>query len=85
MGSKAMPRTPADKKMGMRHLKVTIALDRRKIADHRAAAAKAKRGSNLYSAAYHEAHAEGHIKDIKERKKAYQKYSRAKMKVKNGK
>lgn len=81
MGSKSMPRTPADKKMGMRHLKMTIALEKQKISDHKKAASAAKRGNNLYSAAYHDSHAKGHEKDIKERQKAYKKYAKARMKA----
>ena len=81
-----MPVTSGDKKMGMRHLKMTIALEKRKIADHEKAAKQARSGNQLYSAAYHDAHAKEHKKDIKDRQKAYKKYSKAKMKAvkKNG-
>jgi hypothetical protein len=81
MGSKAMPRTAADKKMGMRHLQMTMKLEKRKIADHRKAATSAKKVGDKGSVRYNLSHMKGHVQDVKERQKAYKKYSKIQAKA----
>lgn len=81
MGSRAMPKTRNDVELGMRHLDRTIKLEKSKIADHRKAAAQAKKAGDKGSVRYNEAHLKGHEKDIKDRKKAYKKYAKVKLKA----
>jgi hypothetical protein len=81
MGSKAMPRTSADRKMGIKHLQLTRDLEKRKIADHKKAAQAAKKVGDKGSYQYNVSHQKGHEKDLKERSKTIKKYLKAKVKA----
>lgn len=81
MGSKVMPRTTADRKMGIRHLKMTRDLEVRKIKDHKKAADQAKKVGDKSSVQYNLSHAKGHEKDLKDRQKTIKKYLKARVKV----
>lgn len=81
MSSKVMPRTAADRKMGIRHLKMTAKLEKRKLADHVKAAKVAKKTGNSGSYKYNAAHAKEHKKELKNRQKTIKKYLKAKVKA----
>lgn len=81
MGSKAMPKTKADVKLGMKHLERTIKLEQSKISDHRKAAQAAKKAGNKGSMQYNLSHLKGHQADIKDRQKAYKKYRKVTVKA----
>ena len=76
-----MPRTSADRKMGTRHLKMTIQLEKKKIADHRKAATTAKKSGDKSSYTYNKSHMDGHIADVKDRQKVLKKYAKAQVKA----
>ena len=76
-----MPRSKADVALGMKHLQRTIKLEKSKIADHRKAAAVAKKAGDKGSYRYNVAHLKGHEADVKDRQKAYKKYNKARAKV----
>lgn len=81
MSSKSMPRTAADRKMGIKHLQLTRDLEKRKIADHQKAATKAKKAGDIDSLRYNVSHQKAHEKDLKDRSKTIKKYLKAKVKV----
>lgn len=80
MSSKSMPRTQADRRLGIKHLKMTKALEVRKINDHAKAAKAAKKAGDSDSYKYNMNHMKAHKKDVKERQKSIKKYLKAKVK-----
>ena len=61
------PVTKTDVSMARKHLKVTMALERKKVAEHQTAK---KNTSNTRSKAYNDAHIKAHQKDIKQRQQS---------------
>lgn len=61
------PVTKSDVKLAKKHLKVTMALEKKKISEHQTAA---KRTSNPRSKSYNQAHVKAHQKDVKQRQQS---------------
>lgn len=66
--------TKPGKALSVKHLKMTIKLDKKKISDHKKQAAKG------IDVAYNKGHAKGHIKDVKDRQKYLKKVMKSKVK-----
>jgi len=69
------PTTAAGKKLSVKHLKMTNALDKQKIKDH---VTQAKKGIDV---GYNKAHAKAHKKDVKDRQKYIKKVNKLKVKA----
>lgn len=71
MGSKALPKTPGDKALALKHLDQTIAFESKKAKEHR------QRPANPYN----RAHASEHDKGVKASEKQKKKVLKAKVKA----
>ena len=69
------PTTKPGKALSVKHLKMTIKLDKKKISDHQK---QAKKGIDV---AYNKAHAKNHKKDVKDRQKYLKKVVKSKVKA----
>lgn len=74
MGSTALPKTPADKRLSLKHLDTKIAVDRKHASDH----VKASTGPGD---TYNNAHAKDHKKSEKANLKQRSKVAKAKVKT----
>jgi hypothetical protein len=74
----SLPVTKADLKMAKEHNKITIKIEKKKVADHLKAY---KRTSNPQSKAYNLEHAKGHKKDLKARQKYAKKVAKLRAKT----
>lgn len=74
MGSKVLPKTPAEKRLALRHLDETIAFEKRKAAEH----------DRAPSSPYNRAHSSEHKKGVKASEKQRKKVSKARVKAAKG-